>query len=75
MKEQTPSLKRYALRYLQAPTQAFAGQAAEIELEMLADGAAPITPPVDWDALSAQLDAAEIEPVPAGDDPLQPRLF
>ena len=32
-------LHRLALRYLQAPTQAFAGQAAEIELEMLADGA------------------------------------
>ncbi len=32
-------LHRLALRYLQAPTQAFAGQAAQIELEMVADGA------------------------------------
>ena len=32
-------LHRLALRYLQAPTQAFAGQATGIELEMVADGA------------------------------------
>lgn len=32
-------LHQLTLRYLQAPTQAFAGQAAEIELEMVADGA------------------------------------
>lgn len=32
-------LRRLALRYLQAPTQAFAGQAAAIELELVADGA------------------------------------
>lgn len=32
-------LHQLALRYLQAPTQAFAGQAAEIELELVADGA------------------------------------
>ncbi len=33
-------LHQLTLRYLQAPTQAFAGQAAEIELEMMVDGAA-----------------------------------
>lgn len=32
-------LHRLTLRYLQAPAQAFAGQAAQIELEMVADGA------------------------------------
>ena len=32
-------LYRLTLRYLQAPAQAFAGQAAQIELEMVADGA------------------------------------
>jgi len=32
-------LRQLALRYLQAPTQAFAGQAAAIELELVADGA------------------------------------
>ncbi len=32
-------LHQLTLRYLQAPTQAFAGQAAQVELEMVADGA------------------------------------
>ncbi len=39
-------LHQLALRYLQAPTQAFAGQAAEIELELVADGATAAQVPV-----------------------------
>ena len=39
-------LRQLALRYLQAPTQAFAGQAAAIELELVADGATAAQVPV-----------------------------
>lgn len=50
-------LHRLALRYLQAPNQAFAGQATDVELELVADGAtaAQVPPLALGDVAGAQV--------------------